>query len=93
MEKKIKLTAAILIAICLMVILFQVPAKAQTKHIRYHNKLQKERSFDTWEKSQPKIRLKAVKLAVKQSKNTKGKNSQSARLVRKEERIRKQIIK
>jgi hypothetical protein len=48
MERKIKLTAAIIMAICLMVILFQVPSKAQVRKstdLQYHQRLQSERTF------------------------------------------------
>lgn len=83
----------VIIGILLLVILFGPDANAQTPHLRYHNKLQNERSFTTWEKSQPKIRVNAVKAAVKQSKAMRSNNNQTARLVRKENRIRKSIIK
>jgi hypothetical protein len=68
------------------------PVKAQAG-LKYHQGLQKHYSFERWEKDQPKIRIKAVKSAVQQTKEVKGKNSQSARLVRKENRIRKSIVK
>jgi hypothetical protein len=92
-EKRFFRIVLVIIGILLLVILFGPDANAQTPHLRYHNKLQKERSFESWRKSQPKIRVNAVKSAVKQSKSIRGNNNQSARLVRKENRVRKSIIK
>jgi hypothetical protein len=91
MKEKIKIW---LLALLMLAIVFVIvnPVKAQAG-LKYHQGLQKYHSFERWEKEQPKVRVKAVKLAVKQTKEVKGKNSQSARLVRKENRIRKQIIK
>lgn len=60
-------------------------------HGREHSKLQKELSFETWEKKQPKVRLNAVKDAVEQSKETSGKKNKTTKLKRKENRIRKRI--
>lgn len=79
-------------------------AEAQTKffgnlfntdvsHAREHRKLQNDLSFETWEKKQPKVRIKVTKDAVEQSKETKGTGNKKARLKRKEERIRQRIIK
>jgi hypothetical protein len=91
MKEKIKIW---LLALLMLAIVFVIvnPVKAQSG-LKYHQGLQKYHSFERWEKEQPKVRVKAVKSAVKQTKEVKGKNSQSARLVRKENRIRKQIIK
>jgi nicotinamide mononucleotide adenylyltransferase len=91
MKEKIKIW---ILALLMLAIVFVIvnPVNAQAG-LKYHQKLQKHYSFDRWEKEQPKVRVKAVKSAVKQTKEVKGKNSQSARLVRKENRIRKQIIK
>jgi hypothetical protein len=91
MKEKIKIW---LLALLMLAIVFVIvnPVKAQGG-LKYHQGLQKYHSFERWEKEQPKVRVKAVKSAVKQTKEVKGKNSQSARLVRKENRIRKSIIK
>jgi hypothetical protein len=91
MKEKIKIW---LLALLMLAIVFVIvnPVNAQAG-LKYHQGLQKYYSFERWEKDQPKVRIKAVKSAVKQTKEVKGKNSQSARLVRKENRIRKQIIK
>jgi hypothetical protein len=91
MKEKIKIW---LLALLMLAIVFVIvnPVKAQAG-LKYHQGLQKYHSFERWEKEQPKVRIKAVKSAVQQTKEVKGKNSQSARLVRKENRIRKQIIK
>jgi hypothetical protein len=84
-----------ILALLMVAIVFVIvnPVKAQSDQARYHQKLQKYHSFQRWEKEQPKVRIKAVKSAVKQYKQVKGLNNQSARLVRKENRIRKSIIK
>jgi hypothetical protein len=91
MKEKIKIW---ILALLMLAIVFVIvnPVKAQSG-LKYHQKLQKHYSFERWEKEQPKVRVKAVKSAVRQAKEVKGNNSQSARLVRKENRIRKQIIK
>ena len=84
----------ILLALLMFAIVFVIvnPVQAQGG-LKYHQKLQKERSFERWESEQPKVRVKAVKTAVKQSKAVKGLNNQTARLQRKENRMRKSIIK
>jgi hypothetical protein len=87
------LTIIALIIVCLLIIIFSQKAQAQYRYPKHVVKDQKERSFQEWEKNQPRIRVKAVKSAVKQSKEMKGNRSQSARLIRKENRIRKSIIK
>lgn len=58
---------------------------------REHRKLQNDLSFETWEKKQPKVRVKATKYAVKQSKETSSESSATTRLQKREERIRKRI--
>lgn len=88
--KRLLLTLAFIWVIWVITLM---DANAQSDHAKYHAKLQKERSFTNWEKEQPRLRIKALKSAVKQSKEVKGTRSQSARLIRKENRIRKQIIK
>jgi hypothetical protein len=91
MKEKIKIW---LLALLMFAIVFVIvnPVKAQAG-LKYHQGLQKYHSFERWEKDQPKVRIKAVKDAVKQYKAIKGNNNQSARLIKKENRIRKQIIK
>jgi hypothetical protein len=92
MKEKIKIW---LLALLMFAIVFVIvnPVKGQSSQAKDHAKMQSYYSFDRWERDQPKVRIKAVKDAVKQSKAIKGKNNQSARLVRKENRIRKHIIK
>ena len=92
-DRAIKLFAAIVVGTALLIVLFTTGTANAQAGITYHKKLQKERSFETWEKNQPKTRIKAVKLAVKQSKEVNGHRNQTARLVRKEDRIRQRIIK
>lgn len=87
------LWAIVIVGTCLLIIIFSPMANAQYQYPKKVIKEQKERSFEEWEKNQPSIRIKAVKSAVKQSREMKGKRSQNARLIRKENRIRKQIIK
>jgi hypothetical protein len=84
-----------ILALLMLAIVFIIvnPVKAQSDQARYHQKLQKYHSFERWEKEQHKVRIKAVKSAVKQSKEAQSRANQYARLVRKENRIRKSIIK
>lgn len=91
--EKIKIWLLALLMIAIVVVTVMQPSHAQTSHLRYHKKLQNERSFETWKRNQPKVRINAVKEAKKQSKAMNGKNNQTARLIRKEERIRKGIVK
>lgn len=76
---------------CIMFFLV-VSTYAQSSQARYHSKLQNERSYDTWEKNQPRVRIKAAKLAVEQSKDINNDRNKSARLRRKEDRITSRII-
>lgn len=91
--EKIKIWILALLMIAIVVVTVMQPSNAQTAHLRYHKKLQNERSFETWKRNQPKVRINAVREAKKQSKAMNGKNNQTARLIRKEERIRKGIVK
>lgn len=91
--KPFALSVIALIIVCLLIIIFTQQAQAQYRYPKHVVKEQKERSFQEWEKNQPKIRANAVKSAVKQSKEMKGHRNANARLQRKENRIRKQIIK
>lgn len=92
-EKAVKLFAAIVLGVSLLIILLTTGTANAQSGLTYHKKLQKERSFETWEKNQPKVRLKAVKNAVEQSKEIKGSNNKLSKLKRKEARIRERIIK
>jgi uncharacterized protein YcfL len=82
-----------LLMVTILVVLFCCSVSAQTKTLRDNQKLQYERSYEYWKITQKKTRIKAVKYAVNQSKDVKGYNSRVSRLKRKEERIRKNIIK
>ena len=92
-EKSIKLFAAIVLGVSLLIIILTTGTSNAQAGLTYHKKLQKERSFETWKKNQPKTRIRAVKSAVKQSKEVNGFRNQTARLVRKENRIRKGIVR
>lgn len=87
------ITIIAIMIVCLLIIIFSPRAEAQNRYPKHVVKEQKEKSFETWEKNQPKIRINAVKSAVKQSKEIKGHRNMTARLQRKENRIRKQIKK
>ena len=87
------LTIIAIIIVCLLIVIFSPQANAQYRYPKHVVKEQKDKSFETWEKNQPKIRANAVKSAVKQSKEINGHRNSTARLQRKENRIRKQIIK
>lgn len=87
------LTIIAIMIVCLLIIIFTPQAKAQNRYPKHVVKEQKEKSFETWEKNQPKVRINAVKSAVKQSKEINGHRTATARLQRKENRIRKQIKK
>ena len=92
-KRFLALWALVIVGTCLLIIILSPMAQAQYRYPKQVIKEQKETSFQEWEKNQPKIRIKAVKSAVKQSREMKGHRSQTARLIRKENRIRKQIIK
>lgn len=87
------ITVIAIMIVCLLIVIFSPQANAQYRYPKHVVKEQKAKSFETWEKNQPKIRANAVKSAVKQSKEMKGHRNTTARLQRKENRIRKQIIK
>lgn len=68
-----------------------MPWNGQTKAIKYHNKLQIERSFLTWESNQPKTRIKAIKIANEQKRDKNKRNRVYDRLKRKERKLHTKI--
>lgn len=91
--RQLAITVIAIMIVCLLMIIFTPQVKAQNRYPKNVVKEQKEKSFETWEKNQPKVRINAVKSAVKQSKEINGHRTATARLQRKENRIRKQIKK
>jgi len=70
---------------------FIVLFRNDVSQAREHKKVQNERSFETWEKNQPKVRIEAVKAAVEQSNTNSKSNKSKRRLKNKETRIRNRI--
>ena len=92
-KEKIKIGILAFLMVWIVVVIVTGNAYSQSSSVRYHQKLQKERSFETWKRNQPKVRIDAVKQAKKQSKSVHGDNNQVTRLQRKENRLRQGIIK
>ena len=87
-SKKVKLSVLVVLFIVISSKTF-----GQTKAVIYHQKIQIERSFEVWESKQKGVRVRAVKSAIKQSKEVNGTNNRKSRLRRKENNLRQNIIK
>lgn len=87
-SSKLKLTV-----LAILFIVISSKTFGQTKAVIYHQKIQIERSFEVWESKQKGVRVRAVKSAIKQSKEVNGTNNRKSRLRKKENRLRKNIIK
>lgn len=71
---------------------FSTVSFAQYRYRKDVQKEQYERSFEFWQKKQPKVRIEAVKAAVEQSKDVRGERNKKSKLVARENRIRERIV-
>jgi hypothetical protein len=91
-KEKIKIGILAFLLIWIAIVISSGKAKAQSS-VRNHAKLQKEMSYETWLKNEPKNRINQVKSAVNQSKDIQKKRNKTAKLVRREEALRAKIAK
>lgn len=86
-EKAIKLFAALVVAVC-MIIIMLMPTKSNAQSMaREHAKLQKELSFQTWQSKQAKTRIRTAKESLRQAKDSNKSIRQADKINRKEDRI------
>jgi hypothetical protein len=67
-----------------LIVITNTEGFTQTKSMWVHEKLQRELSFYTWEKNQPKVRRKAARSAKKQKKQIEKREEFYTRLKEKE---------
>ena len=91
MKKTVFSNCAFFVLFFGLITCFYHPAQAQYRYRKDVAKEQKERSFQEWERRQPKVRIEAVKSAIDQSKLVNGTRGKSARLKRKENKLRQRI--
>jgi len=86
-ERKTALTAAIIVIICMILIMLQSPANAQSD-LKKYRPLQASMEYPAWQAKQKQVRIYRAKAGVKSSKEFKKNKNQTARFNEKIARIK-----